>query len=130
MAGFAEDLRLFLHTSQRPQVPAKIRRDPALRTARPGRLLIAVNPGMAFGTGAHESTQLYLEALERELQPGMMLLDVGTGSGILSRAAALLGAKRVIACDIDPVAVVHSTKAAPEVPICSQRLFTTSRMLR
>lgn len=60
---------------------------------------------MAFGTGAHESTQLCLEALERELQPGMTVLDVGTGSGILSRAAELLGARRVIACDIDPVAV-------------------------
>jgi ribosomal protein L11 methyltransferase len=71
----------------------------------PGRLRIEVNPGMAFGTGAHESTQLCLEALERELQPGMTVLDVGTGSGILSRAAELLGARRVIACDIDPVAV-------------------------
>jgi ribosomal protein L11 methyltransferase len=71
----------------------------------PGRLRIEVNPGMAFGTGAHESTQLCLEALERELQPGMTVLDVGTGSGILSRAAELLGVKRVIACDIDPVAV-------------------------
>jgi len=71
----------------------------------PGRLRIVINPGMAFGTGAHESTQLCLEALERELQPGMTVLDVGTGSGILSRAAELLGAQRVIACDIDPVAV-------------------------
>jgi ribosomal protein L11 methyltransferase len=71
----------------------------------PGRLRIEVNPGMAFGTGAHESTQLCLEALERELQPGMTVLDVGTGSGILSRAAELLGARRVIACDTDPVAV-------------------------
>lgn len=71
----------------------------------PGRLRIVVNPGMAFGTGAHESTQLCLEALERELKPGMTVLDVGTGSGILARAAALLGASRVIAADTDPVAV-------------------------
>ncbi|HLN03942.1 MAG TPA: 50S ribosomal protein L11 methyltransferase [Bryobacteraceae bacterium] len=71
----------------------------------PGRLRIVVNPGMAFGTGAHESTQLCLEALERELRPGMTILDVGSGSGILSVAAHLLGALRVIACDIDPVAV-------------------------
>ncbi len=70
-----------------------------------GRFRIAVNPGMAFGTGAHESTQLCLEALERELKPGMTVLDVGTGSGILARAAELLGAGRVIACDLDPVAV-------------------------
>ena len=71
----------------------------------PGRFRIEVNPGMAFGTGAHESTQLCLEALEREIQPGMTVLDVGTGSGILARAAQLLGARCVIACDTDPVAV-------------------------
>jgi ribosomal protein L11 methyltransferase len=71
----------------------------------PGRFRIVVNPGMAFGTGAHESTQLCLEALENELRPGMVVLDVGTGSGILAEAAGLLGAKRVIACDIDPIAV-------------------------
>jgi len=71
----------------------------------PGRFRIVVNPGMAFSTGAHESTQLCLEALENELRPGMIVLDVGTGSGILAEAAGLLGAKRVIACDIDPIAV-------------------------
>jgi ribosomal protein L11 methyltransferase len=60
---------------------------------------------MAFGTGAHESTQLCLEAMENELRPGMVVLDIGTGSGILAEAAGLLGAKRVIACDIDPIAV-------------------------
>ena len=70
-----------------------------------GRLRIEVNPGMAFGTGAHESTQLCLEAMERELKPGMTVLDVGTGSGILAQAAELLGAGHVIACDLDPIAV-------------------------
>jgi len=71
----------------------------------PGRFRIAVNPGMAFGTGAHESTRLCLEAIEKALQPGMTVLDVGCGSGILSVASHLLGAGRVFACDIDPVAV-------------------------
>jgi len=71
----------------------------------PGRLRIEVNPGMAFGTGAHESTQLCLEALEREVKPGMTVFDVGTGSGILALAATLLGAGPVIASDTDPVAV-------------------------
>jgi ribosomal protein L11 methyltransferase len=71
----------------------------------PGRLRIAVNPGMAFGTGVHETTQLCLEALEERLEPGMSVLDVGTGSGILARAARLLGAARVFACDTDPDAV-------------------------
>jgi ribosomal protein L11 methyltransferase len=73
--------------------------------APPGRFRIAVNPGMAFGTGVHETTQLCLEALEEFLKPGMRVLDVGTGSGILARAAGLLGAGKVYACDTDPVAV-------------------------
>lgn len=77
------------------------RNDPA----PPGRLRISINPGMAFGTGVHETTQLCLEALEDFLKPGMAVLDVGAGSGILSRAARLLGAARVYSCDIDPVAV-------------------------
>lgn len=73
--------------------------------APPGRFRITVNPGMAFGTGVHETTQLAIEALERHAHPGITLLDVGTGSGILARAAELLGAGRVIACDNDAVAV-------------------------
>jgi len=73
--------------------------------APPGRFRIAVNPGMAFGTGVHETTQLCMEALEKFLKPGMSVLDVGTGSGILARAAKLLGAGKVYACDTDPVAV-------------------------
>jgi ribosomal protein L11 methyltransferase len=70
-----------------------------------GRLRIAVNPGLAFGTGVHETTQLCMEALEDYLAPGMSVLDVGTGSGILAVAARLLGAASVTACDTDAVAV-------------------------
>lgn len=70
-----------------------------------GRFRIVVNPGMAFGTGVHETTRLCLEALEEFVKPGARVLDVGTGSGILARAAALLGAGKVYACDTDPVAV-------------------------
>lgn len=69
------------------------------------RFRLTVNPGMAFGTGVHESTQLCLEALEDYIKSGMTVLDVGAGSGILSRAARLLGAARVYSCDIDPIAV-------------------------
>jgi ribosomal protein L11 methyltransferase len=69
-----------------------------------GRFRIAVNPGMAFGTGVHETTQLCLEALEEFVRSGSVVLDVGTGQGILARAAGLLGAK-VVACDTDPVAI-------------------------
>jgi ribosomal protein L11 methyltransferase len=70
-----------------------------------GRFRITVNPGMAFGTGVHETTQLCIAALEDYLRPGMSVLDVGTGSGILAKAAKLLGAGHVTACDTDPVAV-------------------------
>src|ERR1035437_6157717 len=70
-----------------------------------GRFRIAVNPGMAFGTGVHETTRLCIEALEDYLRHGMSVLDVGTGSGILAKAAKLLGAGNVTACDTDPVAV-------------------------
>jgi ribosomal protein L11 methyltransferase len=70
-----------------------------------GRFRIAVNPGMAFGTGVHETTRLCMEALEDYVRPGMSVLDVGTGSGILAQSARLLGAARVYGCDIDPVAV-------------------------
>jgi ribosomal protein L11 methyltransferase len=80
---------------------------PEWRDDRPpsGRFRITVNPGMAFGTGVHETTQLALEALEKYLRPGMTVLDVGTGSGILAEAAELLGASPVFACDIDADAV-------------------------
>jgi ribosomal protein L11 methyltransferase len=60
---------------------------------------------MACGTGRHPATQLALEAIEQYVQPGDSVVDVGTGSGILASAAALLGAGRVIGCDIDPEAV-------------------------
>jgi len=68
------------------------------------RLPIRIDPGQAFGTGTHETTQLTIEALERWLEPDHIVLDVGTGSGILAIASRLLGAKKVFACDIDPIA--------------------------
>jgi len=70
-----------------------------------GRLRLEIEPGMACGTGRHPATQLCLEALEASVTPGVSVLDVGTGSGILSEAARLLGAGRVIGCDIDLEAV-------------------------
>ncbi|MGH9718694.1 MAG: 50S ribosomal protein L11 methyltransferase [Bryobacteraceae bacterium] len=74
-----------------------------------GRLRIAINPGLACGSGAHEATQLCLEAMERHCRAGRSVLDIGTGSGILSIAAALLGAGRVIACDVDLEAIAIAT---------------------
>jgi ribosomal protein L11 methyltransferase len=71
----------------------------------PGRILISVEPGMAFGTGTHETTRLCLAAVEKHFNGGSFL-DVGTGTGILAIAAALLDARaRVEACDTDPLAV-------------------------
>jgi ribosomal protein L11 methylase PrmA len=67
-----------------------------------GRLRLVVNPGMACGTGWHPCTQMCLEAMERYLRLGDTVLDVGSGSGILSEAARLLGAGAVVGCDIDP----------------------------
>jgi ribosomal protein L11 methyltransferase len=74
--------------------------------ARAGQVVIRIDPGMAFGSGAHPSTRLCLRTLVRYLRtPGPTVVDVGTGSGILAIAAARLGARRVWARDIDPVAV-------------------------
>lgn len=69
------------------------------------RIPIFIDPGMAFGTGTHPTTQLCLLALEKYLSPGQMVVDLGCGSGILSIAAALLGASEVLALDIDPNAI-------------------------
>jgi ribosomal protein L11 methyltransferase len=71
-----------------------------------GRFRLEINPGLQCGTGQHPCTQKCLEAMERIVKPGDVVLDVGSGSGILSIAAKLLGAARVIACDIDPEASV------------------------
>ena len=70
-----------------------------------GRAALRLNPGLAFGTGGHATTRLCLTALEKIVAPGMKVLDLGCGSGILSVAALLLGAERAFACDIDEKAV-------------------------
>ncbi|MFE0503392.1 50S ribosomal protein L11 methyltransferase [Peribacillus butanolivorans] len=68
-------------------------------------LIIELDPGMAFGTGTHPTTVMCIQALERTVQPGDLVVDVGTGSGVLSIAAALLEAKQVQSLDLDDVAV-------------------------
>lgn len=72
---------------------------------QPGDKIIEIDPGMAFGTGTHETTGLCLDLLEEYVTPGTRVMDVGTGSGILAIGAALLNASTVLAVDIDPVAV-------------------------
>lgn len=68
-------------------------------------IVVSMDPGMAFGTGTHETTRLCMALLEKHIEKGMNVLDVGTGSGILSICASKLGANKVFAYDIDPVAV-------------------------
>lgn len=77
-----------------------------------GELPIVLDPGMAFGTGLHPSTQLCLRLMEEVVRPGQRVLDAGCGSGILSIAAARLGAARVDAFDIDPIAVTATLENA------------------
>lgn len=74
------------------------------------RIAIIISPEMAFGTGTHPSTQLCLVALEKNLSSADTVIDVGCGSGILSIAAAKLGASKVLALDIDPKAFQNSKK--------------------
>lgn len=80
---------------------------PSWETYEPegGEKVIRLDPGMAFGTGTHETTRLCLRLLEQCVTGETKLLDVGTGSGILAVGAALLGAPRALGVDIDPVAV-------------------------
>jgi ribosomal protein L11 methyltransferase len=99
--AFAHEFLKPMEIGQRIFVCPEWRDDPT----PPGRIRIVVNAGLAFGTGAHETTRLCLEAIERHLQPGMTVVDVGTGSGILAEAAAKLGAGAVYANDNDPEAV-------------------------
>lgn len=68
-------------------------------------VVIDLDPGMAFGTGLHPTTQMCLLGLEEAVRPGMAVLDVGTGSAVLAIAAVKLGANSVLACDLDPIAV-------------------------
>ncbi|MFJ7927882.1 50S ribosomal protein L11 methyltransferase [Peribacillus sp. NPDC096622] len=77
-------------------------------------LIIELDPGMAFGTGTHPTTVMCIQALERTVSPGDLVVDVGTGSGVLSIAAALLDAKRIQSLDLDEVAV-QSAKQNVEI---------------
>ena len=74
-------------------------------TPEEGERILRMDPGMAFGTGTHETTRLVMEMLSEEIRGGERLLDVGTGSGILALCASKLGAASCYAYDIDPMAV-------------------------
>jgi len=71
----------------------------------PDEIIVELDPGMAFGTGSHETTRMCIKALERHVNGSSTVFDIGTGSGILAITAAKLGAKKTIGVDLDPVAV-------------------------
>ncbi|WP_133014771.1 50S ribosomal protein L11 methyltransferase [Clostridium cuniculi] len=76
--------------------------------AKDGELVVDLDPGMAFGTGTHETTRMCIQALERYVKEESTVFDVGCGSGILAIAAAKLGSKLAVGVDLDPVAVESS----------------------
>lgn len=77
-------------------------------TPKNGELVVDLDPGMAFGTGTHETTKMCIQALERYVKEDSTVFDVGCGSGILAIAAAKLGSKLAVGVDLDPVAVESS----------------------
>ncbi len=87
----------------------------------PDDVVIALDPGMAFGTGTHPTTQLCMEALEARVQHGNNLLDLGCGSGILAITAAKFGARNILALDTDPIAVKATVENA-EVNAVSEHI--------
>jgi ribosomal protein L11 methyltransferase len=82
------------------------------QVAQRGAVIVRLDPGLAFGTGTHASTALCLTWLDAQLRPGAQVIDYGSGSGILGIAAAMLGAARVDAFDIDPQALLATAENA------------------
>ena len=97
--------------------------------AKDGEIIIRMDPGMAFGTGTHETTRLVMKIMQDEIHGGERVLDVGTGSGILSICASKLGAKSCNAYDIDPVAVKIAKENA-EADGCDNITVGVSDLLR
>jgi ribosomal protein L11 methyltransferase len=89
----------------------------------PRDVVVSIEPGMAFGTGSHASTKLCLELIERYAKPSSRVLDVGTGSGILSIASVLLGASSALGVDIDEYAVKVARRNAALNGICDRAAF-------
>jgi ribosomal protein L11 methyltransferase len=81
-------------------------------TSYSDKKVITIMPKMAFGTGKHETTQLCIQAVKSEVKPGMKILDLGTGSGILSIYAAMLGATEILGVDNDPDAIPNAIENA------------------
>ena len=114
----------WLHKWEEYFIPAKITDDIVVKplwreyTPKEGETVIEIDPGMAFGTGTHPTTSKCIKHLEKYTKKGDSVLDVGCGTGILSIAAAKLGAGDVLAVDLDPEAV-ESTKRNAELNSCA-----------
>lgn len=91
-----------------------------LENPYPERIPVKIDPSMAFGTGTHPTTQLCMLMAEKVIQPGMQIIDVGCGSGILSIAAAKLGASKILAVDVDYPSVVATKKNAAANDVLDQ----------
>src|SRR5207249_3755458 len=92
-----------IEVSERLRIRASFEPSPP----RAGQRDLVIDPGQAFGTGGHESTRLalaWIDDLRGELGAPPGILDVGTGTGVLALAALALGARRAVACDVDPLA--------------------------
>ena len=101
-----------------------------------GRMPVILDPGLTFGTGAHPSTQMVMEAMEEQVQPGYSCLDLGSGSGILSLVALRLGAGSAIGVDIDPKAegiarenAAYNGFAAPEFTALTGNVTEDDRLM-
>lgn len=97
--------------------------------AKEGEVVVRMDPGMAFGTGTHETTRLVMRILQDVIAGGERVLDVGTGSGILSICASKLGARDIYAYDIDPVAV-RVAKENAEADGCDNITVGVSDLLK
>ena len=101
-----------------------------------GRLPVILDPGLTFGTGAHPSTRMVLETMEKEVKPGHHCLDLGSGSGVLSIAALRLGATSAIGVDVDPKAediarenAGYNGFAAPEFTALTGNVLTDKAVM-
>ena len=101
-----------------------------------GRLPVILDPGLTFGTGAHPSTQMVMEAMEQTVRPGCSCLDLGSGSGILSIAALRLGAKTAVGVDIDPKAetaarenAAYNSYGAPEFTALTGNVMSDQKLM-
>ncbi len=88
-----------------------------------GEIILNIDPGMAFGTGTHETTKMCLLFIEKYLKDGMRVFDIGTGSGILAIASSLYGAREVIGIDLDMVAVDSACKNVSHNELSNVEIF-------